>query len=465
MVKGIVYLVIGTVGLLFGAVQPWIMVFYAVLMILGFVVLLWQGGLTWRPGVWAWGIVGFFLLVTLSQLIPLSQSTLAWLSPVRERILAETAELLGRDMGTNALAYLVPKTFARWGFIVSLGLFFWVCVSLGRDRKTFKVLVWVALAFGTFEAVYGLLQVLIPGVGVLWVPWDFASPGCARGTYIGRNNFAGLMEMLWPVALGATLAQGEWAERRGIKAMLSEDKINGQLIMFLMVTLMVVALLFSRSRAGILGGFVGMAVLMGLLRLASGQFRWGSRITLMALVALVGVYGGSIGFARIIERFLQIEGGAVGRMELWGPSWEMALDHPAGIGLDNYEVVEPVYLDPGRAGIRYRHAHNDYLQLLAEAGWVGSVPLVVGFFLFIGRGIRRVRRVGFDAGRFRLMVVIGALAGLCSMGFHGFFDFNFQIPANQVYFVLLMALVESGLWPRGDGGQRTEDGGQGSGKR
>ena len=62
MVKGIVYLIIGTVGLLFGAVQPWIMAIYAVLMILAFVVLLWQGRLLWRPGPWAFGIVGFFLL-------------------------------------------------------------------------------------------------------------------------------------------------------------------------------------------------------------------------------------------------------------------------------------------------------------------------------------------------------------------------------------------------------------------
>jgi len=73
---------------------------------------------------------------------------------------------------------------------------------------------------------------------------------------------------------------------------------------------------------------------------------------------------------------------------------------------------------------------------------------VVGLFLFLFRGIRRVKRIGFDVGRFRLLVSVGALAGLCSMGFHGFFDFNFQIPANQVYFVFLMALVESGLWPR-----------------
>ncbi|MBW1775586.1 MAG: O-antigen ligase family protein, partial [Deltaproteobacteria bacterium] len=377
-----------------------------------------------------------------------SQGTLAWLSPVQERILAETAGILGRDMGTNALAYSVYQAFARWGFVLCLGLFFWVCVSLGRDRKIFKTMVWVALAFGIFEALYGLAQVLIPDVGVLWVPPDFAYPGCARGTYINRNHFAGLMEMLWPVALGVTLALGEWEERKGIKAVLSEGHVGHQLISFLMVALMLVALLFSQSRGGILGIFVGMAVLMGLLRAAGGRFRWGLRITLMALMTLVAIYGTKIGFDQIVERFMQIEGGAGGRMELWEQTWNMASDHPAGIGLGNYEVVEPVYVDPGREGIRYRHAHNDYLQLVAEAGWLGAVPLVAGFFLFLVRGIRRAVRIGFDVGRFRLMVAIGALAGLCSMAFHGFLDFNFQIPANQVFFVLLMALVEAGLWPR-----------------
>jgi len=409
--------------------------------------------------------VGFFLVVTLFQIIPLSQGTMTWLSPVRERFLAQAADILSRGTDGNALAYSVRQAFARWGFVVSLGLFFWVCVSLGRDREVFKGLVWVALAFGIFEALYGLAQVLIPGVGVLWVPYDFASPGCSSGTYINRNHFAGLMGMLWPVALGVTLAQGEWEERQGIKAMISGDRVNTQLLMFLMVTLMVVALLFSRSRAGILGAFVGMVALVGILRLASGRFRWGLRITLIALVALVAIYGNQMGFDRIVERFMHIEGSAGSRMRVWTQTWDMVSDHPAGVGLGNYEVVAPVYVDPGREGIRYRHAHNDYLQLLAEAGWVGSVPLVVGFFLFIARGIWRVRRVGFDVGRFRLMVAVGALAGLCSMGFHSFFDFNLQIPANQVFFVLLLALVEAGLWGRGDGGQRTEDGGQGSGKR
>ena len=175
-------------------------------------------------------------------------------------------------------------------------------MSVGQDRKGFKGIVWVLMAVGIFEALYGLVQVLVPGVGVWWVS-DYLS-GNASGTYIGRNNFAGLMEMLWPVALGVTLAQGEWEEKKGFKAVLAEEHVGNQLIGFLMVVLMVLALLFSRSRAGILGGFVGMAALLGMLRAASGRFRWGFRIAVILLVALVGVYGGQMGFDKIMDRFL-----------------------------------------------------------------------------------------------------------------------------------------------------------------
>lgn len=181
-----------------------------------------------------------------------------------------------------------------------------------------------------------------------------------------------------------------------------------------------------------------------MLRAASGRFRWGVRITLAAILALVAFYGSRMGFDRIVERFLELESGAGNRMEIWEQTWGMVSDHPGGVGLGNYEVVEPVYVDTGSERIRLRHAHNDYLQLLAEAGWAGAVPLVGGFFLFLVRGVRRVKRLGFSAGRFRLMVRIGALAGLFSMAFHGFFDFNFQIPANQVMFVMLLAFVEGG---------------------
>ena len=127
MAKGIVYFIIATMGLLFGAAQPWIMSLYAVLMVLGFGVFMWQGRLAWRPGPWALGIVGFFLLVTLVQMVPISQGLLEGISPVRAEVLGSGRSLLGAgfsDLGSGwTISYSSYRSLARWGFIVCLGFF------------------------------------------------------------------------------------------------------------------------------------------------------------------------------------------------------------------------------------------------------------------------------------------------------------------------------------------------------
>ncbi len=414
-------------------------------MVLGFVVCMWQGGLSWRPGGLAWWIFGFFLLLTLFQMVPLSKELLDAVSPFRAQLLERAGEALEFPDSRYAIAYSVYQAFAQWGFVVCLALFFWMSASIANDRKTFKVMVWLLIGVGIFESLYGMIQVIFPQVGIWWVPSEVSDVGTARGTFINRNHFAGLMEMIWPLALGVTLAQGEWEDQKGFKAMLAEDQLGNQLTLLVFTVLMILALLTSQSRAGILGSFLGFAVFMAILRTATGRFRWGFRIAIFSLLALVALYGSQMGFDQVIDRFLLLDKGAVGRMRIWTPTWEMVMDHPSGIGLGNYSIVEPVYVD--REGYRNYYAHNDYLQLLAEAGWAGAAVLVGGFFFFLVRAMRRVRKVGFRVGRFRLLVSVGALAGLCSMGFHSFFDFGLHMPANAVYFVVLMALVEAGLWP------------------
>ena len=100
----------------------------------------------------------------------------------------------------------------------------------------------------------------------------------------------------------------------------------------------------------------------------------------------------------------------------------------------------------------FLYAHNDYLQLLIEAGWPAAVALVSGFFIFLGVGFRRIIKIRPQyhlpelRGRpkddpLRFFLGAGALSGLVSIGFHSFFDFNLEMPANAVYFVLLMAIV------------------------
>jgi len=278
----------------------------------------------------------------------------------------------------------------------------------------------------------------------------------SRGTFINRNHFAGFMEMVWPLALGYTLALGDW-KRKGnhygnnwkkkLKAKLSSDRIHHQLILSLGTVIMLLALVFSRSRAGIVGAFAGFLAFVVLS--GSGNRRMPPGFWLMsgARIGLVVIYGLKIGFAPIIERFLALSDN-VSRLDYWQDSLAIIKDHPLGIGLGNFKQVFPVYKVSVVSDTITAHTHNDYLQLLVEAGWPGFLALMSGFFIFLGKSFFKVKRLSPHDDPLAFFIGIGALSGLVSMVFHSFFDFNLQMPANCIYFVTLIALVYVCVWER-----------------
>jgi O-antigen ligase len=107
-----------------------------------------------------------------------------------------------------------------------------------------------------------------------------------------------------------------------------------------------------------------------------------------------------------------------------------------GSGLGTFEHVFKIYQPEGLTGY-YDHAHNDYLELLLEAGIFGV--LIGGFFFFIVlRGILkkewREREIYLKAG---------FLSSLATMAVHSVFDFNLHIPSNAVLFCLILGMAVS----------------------
>src|SRR6185295_12789629 len=61
------------------------------------------------------------------------------------------------------------------------------------------------------------------------------------------------------------------------------------------------------------------------------------------------------------------------RNEIWKTTWKMFLAHPiAGVGMAGYWVAVPAFHDAsGR--LTPQQAHNDYLELLASGGVIGTI--------------------------------------------------------------------------------------------
>lgn len=445
ILRGLVYFIVAGVPVLFGAVEPWVWSWYAFLMFVAFVVLLMdERALLWTPGRFFWPSAGVFLLWTLLQCLQLPDGLLGVFSPHQEEMRRSAQGLLDAPFGWASVSYRPMDSFAGWAWLLGLLVFFPVLLRFMVQGRSFMVLVWVLLGVGTLEAFYGLSQALIPGIGVLWSDTP-GYEGIARGTLINRNHYAFLLEMIWPIGLGVALSLGEWEGKKGLKAILSEEQINYQLLYLLMAALMLLALLFTRSRGGIMGAFVGLFVFLAIIRRGTRARGWGYWVLVGSILSLVAVYGAQIGFDKIVERFLQMESGEKGRMEIWAGTWPIVRDHVWGTGLGTYALLEPAYVEapPGRMNW---HAHNDYLQVLVETGWIGAVALVAGYLVFLWRSLVRIGPEVFKRDRFRFFVSAGALAGLFSAAFHSFFDFNLQIPANAVYLVVLLALVYSNVW-------------------
>jgi O-antigen ligase len=446
----IVYFVVGTIPVFFAAVQPWIWSFYTAVIFLAFLTSLWQNqnNIVWKPAKITIFSVGLFFGVTLLQSLPLSGSVVSLLSPFRYKVLTQAAGILGSPVSCPTLSYAPLTSLAWWTFLLGLFLFFRVFRQSIVASTDLTLLIRIVLGLAFLEAVYGIVQSLIPSLGVLWVGYIKAYLGDARGTYINRNHFAGFMEMTLPLGLGYTLAMGTWHKKISLKTLISSDKPNFQFFLSIGLTVMVLALLLSRSRAGIFGGILGFLTFVLLMRSSSGKLPRSFWVITSVIIGMVAFYSLKIGIDPVLERFLQISKDT-SRLDIWRDSLVMIKDHPLGIGLAASREVFPVYNASNFSDVQFIYLHNDYLQLLAEAGWLGFGALVGGFYIFLITCFLKVKHMSLQADPLRFFLSVGALSGLVSIAFHSFFDFNLHMPAICVYFVMLMGMVYNCAWREG----------------
>jgi O-antigen ligase len=207
-----------------------------------------------------------------------------------------------------------------------------------------------------------------------------------------------------------------------------------RLLLSALLTTMVVALLFSRSRAGTACGLVALAT-------ASLSLVWNARSPqargILALVAIAAVaLGAYVGLTPVLEHFSpdELVMGYEARAAVGAATVRGALDFlPFGSGLGTYADVFQRYQAGTIPGF-VDHAHNDYAEACFELGVAGVIAILILIVAYIQRwrvlgSARLSRRLGY--------LQVGAGLGMAALAAHGMFDFNFHIPANAFYFAFL----------------------------
>ncbi len=131
------------------------------------------------------------------------------------------------------------------------------------------------------------------------------------------------------------------------------------------------------------------------------------------------------------------------RWQLFSDTLQMISDHTFwGVGLGAWASAYPPYMNSLLAGINPIYLHSDPLQLLAEVGAVGFLPMFVLVLITCTHAIRYLRSYVTHEDKVLVLSLSSALFALCVASF---LDFPFKIPAISFYVAFLLAILASKL--------------------
>ena len=344
----------------------------------------------------------------------------------------------GTSVGWRQIS-IVPRETEKALWLLLPPIMTYVAVS-GLNRDAVKRLIMVVIILAVFQSVLGLIQY---GAGVVsFNVLDRSAANVATGTYLNRDHLAGFLEMTFPVILSLAVALmgrhyfkvSPGAGLAGRGRYWASIEGNQAILYGLAAILVILCIIFTRSRMGILLTMIGLLLsLFAFSKRLGGNNIYGSYGTLLAVIIVLAI---EIGLAPVLDRFSQDPMQDM-RWEIYSTSMSgVGNFFPLGSGAGTFGQVYPAFQIPHHDFFINR-AHNDYLEWFFTGGLPAVVLIMMVFYLYFRNWAQLWRSRQWDTFHF---IQVGCGIGVLLMMLHSFVDFNLHKPMNAVYFAFFLAV-------------------------
>jgi O-antigen ligase len=315
--------------------------------------------------------------------------------------------------------------------LLAYAIILFIAAQAFRSADDWRGFVWFLMFFGFVVAIFGILQHLTFNGKLYWFR-EMRYGGIPFGPYVNRNHFAGFTELVIPVAL--------------VPLVLGKVRRERWFAVGIFALLLIVALFFSASRGGIVSfaAEIGVLALLMILRRTGGRHVLAGGMVLLLAFMLVSW----LGVRQMLERFSSMQSLEVTegkRASMRHDAWHIFRDHPwTGTGLGTLPIVFPPYesLYDGRV---VNHAHNDYLEMLADTGLAGGFCCAWFLGVLFFRSLKQLLVIDKS---FAAALHLSGLVASCGFLVHSLVDFNLHMPGNALLFLLVAYLATAEI-PKG----------------
>lgn len=382
-----------------------------------------------RGAVEGWAISLLHIATWSAFILFLLERSLAWdWKRIRTPLDMPLFALSGLTLVSAIFSTHRYASFWSWLLLLDCILVYFLTIHTIRTRSDFRQVVWLIAFEALFLSILGFFK-LIDANPFPW--WNYHASNSVQGglssSYVNRNHMAGYLEMAIPLFLGLLL--------NGI------DRARKALIIFI-AGILSLALIFTLSRGGWIGLFVGMAFMS--MTLFAKSIAKNRKLLFWCSIGILFCFISILSSTTVVTRVKTLEEAEnnpslSARITAWKGIVEMMRDYPLlGTGPGTFATIYTQYQPPGFKS-RFMMGHNDYLHFTSEVG-LGLVGIILWMgIIFYRTGFQKLK----SPSRLVRGTTIGAMAGVTAILVHSVSDFNLHVPANAVLFTVLAALAVS----------------------